>query len=292
METSSSVISVVVPFRDEATHIRQCIESLRRQDFDRRRVELIFVDNRSSDGSRGIVEEYPEVRLLDEARPGAYAARNRGAMAAIGDVLAFTDADACVRQDWLREIHDCICVRELDFVVGDHRFAEDASEILHLWERHESEKMAYVTRGGDPRHFQTSAANMAIRKECFLRVGSFDADIARGGDIEFAQRYVRRLKNPRIAYNEAMIVHHSEIQTLRDLLGKRLAYARARARLRRDHQVTPLPFSRKVRIFRRWIFEDPARADRKAAFVLSLAIGMVVWKCVEWFEMHVPGRRS
>lgn len=292
METFSSVISVIVPFRDEAAHIRQCIESLRRQDFDRHRVELIFVDNRSSDGSRGIVEEYPEVRLLDEERSGPYAARNRGAMAAIGDVLAFTDADASARQDWLREIHDCICVRGLDFVVGDHRFAEDASEILHLWERHESEKMAYVTRGGDRRYFQTSAANMAIRKECFFRVGSFDADIVRGGDIEFAQRYVRKMRNPRLAYNEAMIVHHNEIQTLWDFLRKRVAYARARARLRRDHHVAPLPFSRKIQILCGWIVEDPARADTKAAFVLSLAIGMVVWKCVEWSVMHVPARRS
>jgi len=285
-------ISVIVPFFNEEKYIRQSIESLRNQDFERSRYELIFVDNNSTDGSRAIVEEYADVILLSEERPGAYAARNRGAMQAHGAILAFTDADVSVEKDWLAEIENWITAGEVDFVIGNHCFAENASQFLKFYEHHESQKMEYVTRCFDQKYCLNSAANMAIKKEFFNLAGMFNPDIARGGDIEFVQRYVKKMSHPRIAYNRNMIVHHNEIRNLWDWFKKRRVYAQSRARIRRDYAVRPLPFPHRIRVFAKWFRHDPAPAYQKSGFVFVLLMGVLSWKCIEWFVMATHNRQK
>src|SRR5262249_58919523 len=68
----------------------------------REALELIVVDNRSTDATRAVVAEYP-VRLLEEHHvQSSYAARNRGVAASHGDLLAFTDADCVPDPGWVR----------------------------------------------------------------------------------------------------------------------------------------------------------------------------------------------
>jgi len=285
MDDHILLISVIVPFHNEEEHIRQCVESLINQDFDRDQYELIFVDNNSSDGSRAIVEEYGDVGLLTEKEAGAYVTRNRGAMAARGEILAFTDADAVARENWLLEIMNSIDEDLFDFVIGNHRFSETASEFLRLYENHESEKMEYVTTNCDKKYCLNSAANMAIRKENFHEAGLFNPDIQRGGDIEFAQRYAEIMNDPKIVYNKTMIVHHREIQNLKQWFSKRMVYARSRASIRREHLVKPLPFPHRMRVFKNWFKREPAPLYRRILFLFVLFFGVISWKCVEWPAM-------
>ena len=285
-------ISVIVPFFNEEKYIRQSIESLRNQDFERSEYELIFVDNNSTDGSRGIVEEYADVILLTEERPGPYAARNRGVIQAHGAILAFTDADVCVEKDWLAEIEKWIAGFEFHFVIGNHCFAKNASQFLQFYEHHESEKMEYVTKYCDQKYCLNSAANMAIKKDLFNRAGMFNPNILRGGDIEFVQRYVQKMSQPKIAYDKTMIVHHNEIQNLMDWFKKRTVYARSRAKIRRDYSVKPLPFLHRMRVFVKWFKHDPAPAYQKCCFIFVLLLGVLSWKCIEWSVMATHNRRQ
>lgn len=68
---------VLVPFFNSRRYLGTCIEHLLRQDYEAENLEIIFVDNASTDGSSDIVRQYPRVRLLTEAKRGSYAARNR-----------------------------------------------------------------------------------------------------------------------------------------------------------------------------------------------------------------------
>ena len=72
-----SFISIVVPAYDAEPFIGRCIESLLSLDYPADRLEIIVVDNASSDRTRAIISGYP-VMALSEERPGAAAARNRG----------------------------------------------------------------------------------------------------------------------------------------------------------------------------------------------------------------------
>lgn len=89
--------SVIVPVYNGAATLRRCLDSLlrdRRQD-----VEVLAVDDGSSDGSGGIIREYARkdlrVRGVFQENAGASAARNAGLEAARGEYILFSDCDDC-----------------------------------------------------------------------------------------------------------------------------------------------------------------------------------------------------
>src|SRR6185437_12388918 len=96
-------------------------------------VEVIVVDNGSSDASRDIASGHPAVtRVVTESRPGSYAARNAGLAVATGDLIAFTDADCLPASDWLRHGFAAVA-RGLDLVAG--HVNPRVSDAPSLWER-------------------------------------------------------------------------------------------------------------------------------------------------------------
>ncbi|HUU58406.1 MAG TPA: glycosyltransferase, partial [Phycisphaerae bacterium] len=79
-ETSSTTrppetprVSVIVPTLNEEKHIRACLDTLRAQDYDADRIEILIADGRSDDRMREIVREVAEqdgrVKLLDTGIP-------------------------------------------------------------------------------------------------------------------------------------------------------------------------------------------------------------------------------
>src|SRR5438067_5200304 len=93
-------VSVIVPARDEAALLPGCLASLAGLEPFGGALELIVSDNGSSDGTPEIAREMGAIVLRTPARTIA-AARNAGARAARGRVLAFVDADCTVDPAWL-----------------------------------------------------------------------------------------------------------------------------------------------------------------------------------------------
>ncbi len=103
LEESSSLVSIIVPARNEERNIRRCVTSLLEQDYDN--YEVIVVDDGSTDGTEGILDEiaqrHPQgkrlyvlrLRELPEGWAGKPHALHCGVQEARGDWLLFTDAD-------------------------------------------------------------------------------------------------------------------------------------------------------------------------------------------------------
>lgn len=91
-------VSVVIPHLNQPEALAHCLASLRNG----RRVpdEVIVVDNGSTALPDRICAAYG-ARLLSEATPGPGPARNAGAAAATGEIVAFIDADCIADRDWL-----------------------------------------------------------------------------------------------------------------------------------------------------------------------------------------------
>ena len=95
-------VSVIVPVYNRAKVIRPCLDSILAVDYPVDRLELIVVDNASTDDTPRVLEQYAaRIRIIREAKRGPAAARNAGLRVARGEVAAFTDSDCQVEQSWL-----------------------------------------------------------------------------------------------------------------------------------------------------------------------------------------------
>lgn len=97
-------LSIIIPVYNAEKYLKECIESILNQDY--KNLELILVDNNSTDTSPDICREYTEkdnrVFLYYENRSGAAYTRNRGIAHATGDYITFVDSDDYVER-WAYE---------------------------------------------------------------------------------------------------------------------------------------------------------------------------------------------
>ena len=98
------LVSIVIPNWNGIAFLPACLETLRRQTYSP--VEVIVVDNASTDGSQALLRDcYPDVRLIELAdNRGFTGACNRGMAAAQGAVVALLNNDTEVELDWVHEI--------------------------------------------------------------------------------------------------------------------------------------------------------------------------------------------
>ena len=92
-------VSVILPLYNKASYVRRALDSISAQTF--KDFEAIVVDDGSTDEGARVVAEHKDarIRLVRQSNKGPGAARNRGAIAARGEFLAFLDAD----DEWLPE---------------------------------------------------------------------------------------------------------------------------------------------------------------------------------------------
>ncbi len=96
--------SVVIPNWNGLRFLKTCLDALRAQTFGD--VEVILVDNASSDGSQGFVKsEYPDICLIElESNLGFTGACNIGMEAATGAYIALLNNDTEVQTDWVAQV--------------------------------------------------------------------------------------------------------------------------------------------------------------------------------------------
>lgn len=131
-------VSVVIPAYDVCKFIGRTLESVGKQVFCGSS-EIIVVDNGSTDGTTEIIRKnFPRVIVLQEPKLGANSARECGRRKAMGEIIAFLDADTEVPCDWLER--GMRHFRESDIVAltgpylfYDGRIRDDVYACLQRW---------------------------------------------------------------------------------------------------------------------------------------------------------------
>lgn len=181
----SPFVSVVVPVRNGAETLGDCLTSILASDYPIDRREIVVVDNGSSDGTAGVARRFP-VRCVAEPTRGHGNARNRGIREARGEFVAFTDADCAVAVNWLSELVSGFDDPSVSAVAGD---------MISLPPTTPAER--YVsTRKPSQTHWALVArrpwfhfGSAAVRREAFERIGLFDPRFTGGcEDIDLAWR--------------------------------------------------------------------------------------------------------
>jgi len=228
-------VSVVVPVRDGAAVLGSCLDGLSAQ----RDValEVVVVDNGSTDSTADIARRHPvSATVLNEARPGSYAARNAGIAAARAGVLAFTDADCVPDPGWIAAGLAALDAEAGADLVGG-AVAPIPSPQPTVWERYD--RATYLRQD---RHVATESfaatANLFVRRAVIDAVGPFDATLRSSGDLELCRRAVAA--GFRVVHAPDAVVRHRPRTTMRDTwaLHRRLG-AGWRDLARRDQRPSP-----------------------------------------------------
>lgn len=98
-------LSFVIPAYNEEEYIGECLEVILAQKknlpYD---IEVIVVNNNSTDRTEEVVRHFEEVKIVEEKEKGLVPARRAGFMAATGDLIANVDADTRLTRGWIRKV--------------------------------------------------------------------------------------------------------------------------------------------------------------------------------------------
>jgi glycosyltransferase involved in cell wall biosynthesis len=112
------LVSVILAVYNREGSVARAIASVLEQTY--RQLELIVVDDGSTDGTRAVVESFgAPVTLITQAHAGVYPARNRGLRHARGELVAFIDSDDAWLSDKLEAQVPLMRRREVGLVFGD-----------------------------------------------------------------------------------------------------------------------------------------------------------------------------
>jgi glycosyltransferase involved in cell wall biosynthesis len=181
---TGDLTSIVVAVYNGAAFLGEALDSALAQDYDP--IEVVVVDDGSTDETPEVIARYPEVVALRQGNAGPGAARNAGIAAARGAFIAFVDAD------------DTVPAGKLSAQVGYLRDHPDVSVVLGrqeariengLEEPHWHERPAWLPRtiAWDGRE-QIPPMTMVARREAFDRVGPFDTRFRFGDDLDWLLR--------------------------------------------------------------------------------------------------------
>ncbi len=261
-------VSVVVPFRNARSRLPRLLAALEAQT-SKQAAELLFVDDRSSDGGADWLREHlpDSCRVLSVGRRGgSYAARNVGIESASGQVLAFTDADCVPEPRWLEqglrasERSQRVAGRITIVSTARPTFAEelDASRFL-LQERFVRESFG-------------ATANLFVRRSVFESVGLFDERLVSGGDQELGARATAA--GLPIEFEPGAVVCHPARRRLGDLLAKAHRVGRGFGQCVFHHSPSHAGAAQRVSDRLALILEPDASAPREKQ--LALAAGQTL----------------
>lgn len=174
-DTAAASVSIVLPVRDGDRFLAEAIASVLAQDVEH--LELVVVDDGSSDESRAVAAEFvPRVRLLEQPPTGVASALNRGVEASEGALLGFIDADDRWPVGKLRLQRELLAREpELDAVFG---------HAVHFTTSRAGDE---VSQAPVPAY---SRGTMLIRRAAFDRVGPFSPEWRLGEFIDWWARAV------------------------------------------------------------------------------------------------------
>ena len=212
--------TVIVPARDAAATLGRCLAAIEDNGLSRREVEIVVVDDASSDGSSAIAAEYADalIRLPDVPRGPAYA-RNRGAEVAHGAILLFVDADVELPRGALARIARCFDADPgIAAVIGRYAVQAGATSLPSAY-RDARRHFQHGHASGPVATFW--AACGAIRARAFADVGRFNDwhfSAPPAEDVELGRRLAAR--DMRVELLPDLEVRHLHDCSYRDLLAR------------------------------------------------------------------------
>ncbi|MBR0670157.1 glycosyltransferase [Neoroseomonas soli] len=241
---TTPTLSIVICTANRADALAAALASIARARMPGVGTELLVVDNGSTDHTRAVVEAAQAtmplpLRYLHEPRRGLGNARNCGLFAARGEIIAHTDDDCLVAEDWIERIlGNLAAAPEIDFLSGRADLHDPADLPVSIMT---SDQPAVMGPRDMPYHV-VIGCNMAFRRRVAERIGGWDPRFGAGAplraaeEIDFAYRASRA--GFRVVYRPDVVVrHHHGRRGVEQVLNLRQGYAYAGGALLMKHML-------------------------------------------------------
>lgn len=176
-------VSIVIPAFNEEKYIEQSLCAVRQLDYPKDRLEIIVVDNGSTDATVKIANRYADkVLVCPGVRVGAV--RNMGVRHARGEIIAFIDSDCVPDAGWLKKSLEYMKVNSCDAVGGIYLLRANPTWIESAWLINPQPRDGATNRlvGG----------SIIILKNVFLDCGMFDENLNAGEDYALARVILKK----------------------------------------------------------------------------------------------------
>ncbi len=202
-------VSIIITTKNEADHIGHCLESIRSQDYAGDKVEVIVVDNNSTDATKEIAAS--QGAQVYDFGPERSAQRNFGVSKAAGRYILYLDADMQLSKTVVSE-----CVEKCE---------EDDLVALYIPERIKGRGFWVKVRDFERSFYDATCIDCVrfVRRDKFLEVGGFDENLTGPEDWDFDRRVRSAGK---VALIRSPLYHNEEGFSVKGYLSKKKYYAK------------------------------------------------------------------
>jgi glycosyltransferase involved in cell wall biosynthesis len=191
-----SLLSIVIPCRNEEKFIARCLDSIIYQDYPKENLEVLVVDGASEDGTKEIVKDYsqkfPFIKLLENPKKFTSFGLNVGIKQSRGEIIIRMDAHATYRKDYIFKCVKYLKEYNADNVGGIIKTLPVINTIVA-----KAIAISLSSSFGAASDFRigSSTAKEAdtvfggcYKREVFNKIGFFNENLIRSQDLEFNLR--------------------------------------------------------------------------------------------------------
>lgn len=233
-ETPKTKVSIVVPTKNEAKHIKDLLDSMVENDIINPSTEVIIVDGHSTDGTVDIASRY-SVKIVVESTRTRGGASNVGWKNASGDIVVYTDADCVTVENWIEKMlkhfeDEKVAVvggADLTFPSTKSYFGK-ASGLLDELRIAPSHKQDAI--------FRLRGCNIAYRRSALVESGGFDRALHVGEETELHYRLYTM--GYRLIFDPSIIVYHKRRSSITKYFKQFFWYGYSKFKLVMKHPST------------------------------------------------------
>ncbi len=236
-------LSIIIPTYNRKDMLEQCLNSITSQTTSKDRYEVIVIDDGSSDKTDEMVRELQKKHInlyyFRQEHEGAASARNLGASKAKGEILAFTDTDCMVPEDFLENIEGCFqrnptipAFLGREVLVFQKKPFRTLSNYYKMQHQKGKEQEKVITKLKPAGNLNSSA--FAIRRNCFFDIKGYNDKFEWAGeDYDFEYRLIKA--GYKIYLTGKIYVYHYKYDTIVNLIKKFYEYKVAEAENFKNH---------------------------------------------------------
>ena len=221
-------VSIIIAMRNEENEVERLLQNLQSQIYPTDNLELILVNDHSTDNTLNILNSLQldnlQVINMPNGEFGKKNAIKRAVELASGDIILASDADCSFKQNWVQTMANYFTNENIKLVSGPVAYHKQKGIFLSLQALEFSSLIGSGAGAiGVNNAIFCNGANMAYRKEIFLEVNEFSIDTAVSGDDVFLLHSVKAKYPNSIAFakEQSAIVITDAVQTVSGFINQR-----------------------------------------------------------------------